>query len=175
MRRVWLVLVAAIVMSASAASAGPSRAAANQPTKSARAKPAKPARSAKPTANTKPAIKAFAADAEEADESVASPAPIKPVAANALLVQYQRVGRDLLLLANERRAQIGVEVAAAKLSCAELQATFRAIKIDDAVKTPQSRVATAAVLAELHTKIERLRGVALSQECLNNPLAKECT
>jgi hypothetical protein len=147
-------------MTASGAGAGPNRAAADPSTKAARNKAAKRARSAKPV------IKSFAADDE-----------IKPlpIPATALLTQYQRVGRDLLLLSNERRAQIGVETEAAKLSCAELQATFRSIKIDEAVKTPEARVVAAAVLAELHLKIERLRGVALSQDCLNNPLAKECT
>jgi hypothetical protein len=173
--------MAAVLMTASAAGAGPNRAAANQAAKSARAKPAKPARSAKPTAKVKPAVKAIVADdAADVDESIEAPpiaAPVKPlpIPATALLTQYQRVGRDLLLLSNERRAQIGVETEAAKLSCAELQATFRSIKIDDAVKTPESRAAAAAVLAELHGKIERLRGVALTQECLNNPLAAECT
>jgi hypothetical protein len=155
--------VAAVVMTASVAGAGPNRAAANQPAKSARVKPAK--RSAK----VKPVIKSFAAD-EQPDAIKPLPIPV-----TALLTQYQRVGRDLLLLSNERRAQIGVETEAAKLSCAELQATFRSIKIDEVVKTPEARVLAAAALAELHMKIERLRGVALSQDCLNNPLAKECT
>lgn len=135
----------------------------------AAARPA--ARSAKTYKHRKAAVRSVASDQ-------ASIAPdVKPLAipASALLVQYQRVGRELLLLANERRAQIGVEKEDAKLSCADLQATFRGIKLDDAVKTPEARAAAAAALHELHDKIVRLRGVALSQECLSNPLAKECT
>jgi hypothetical protein len=169
MRRLRFLLVAAVLMATTVAGAGPKRANTSQSTKAARAKAAKPAsRSAKPTVKVKPALKAIAVDDD------GEPKPL-PIPANALLTQYQRVGRDLLLLSNERRAQIGVETEDAKLSCAELQATFRSIKIDEAVKTPESRVIAAAVLADLHAKIERLRGVELSQECLNNPLAKECT
>ncbi len=151
MRRVGLVLVAAVLATGGGVGAEPNRAAADHPSKAARVK-----------ARAKPVAKAER---------------VKPFAipASALLVQYQRVGRELLLVTNERRAQIGVETEDAKLSCAELQATFRSIKIDDAVKTPESRAAAAAVLQELHGKIERLRGVALSQDCLNNPLANECT
>ena len=91
-----------------------------------------------------------------------------------MLQQYQRVGRALLLLANERREQNGAETLDAKASCAELQATFRSIKIDDAVATPESRVETTAVLDELQGKIDRLRGIAVTQDCLDNPLAKDC-
>ena len=157
MRRLGLLLVAAVLASATVASAGPgtsARAAANQ--KASRAKAP---------------MKTFA------PKAVLQPDPLKPppVLAATLLTQYQRVGRALLLLANERRTQIGVETADAKLACAELQAAFRSIKIDDAVKTAESRAATAAVLADLNEKIERLRGVALTQDCLNNPLAKDCT
>jgi outer membrane murein-binding lipoprotein Lpp len=172
MRRVRFLLVAAVLMTATGAGAG-NRAAIDQPAKAARAKTAKPSRSAK---KLKP-VKAALPDDVESDEPAAKLDPVKPlpIPANALLMQYQRVGRDLLLLSNERRAQIGVETEAAKLSCEELRATFRSININDAVKTPESRVVAAATLAELHAKIERLRGVALSQDCLNNPLAKECT
>jgi hypothetical protein len=169
MRRVRFLLVAAVLMTATGAGAG-NRAAINQPANAARAKTAKPSRSAK--SKIKP-VKAAVADDVESDER--EPVKPLPIPANALLMQYQRVGRDLLLLSNERRAQIGVETEAAKLSCEELRATFRSININEAVKTAESRVVAAATLAELHGKIERLRGVALSQDCLNNPLAKECT
>jgi hypothetical protein len=135
----------------------------------ASAKPA--ARSAKTHKHRKAALRSVASD----QPSVATDAKPIAIPASALLVQYQRVGRELLLLSNERRAQIGVEKEDAKLSCAELQAIFRSIKIDDAVKTLESRAAAAAVLQDLHGKIVRLRGVALSQECLDNPLAKECS
>jgi len=118
-------------MTASVAAAGPNRQ--NPPSKAARVKAAKPSpRSAKPTAKVKPAVKAIASEAD--DEPVAAVEPVRalPIPAAALLMQYQRVGRDLLLLSNERRAQIGVETEDAKLSCAELQETFRSIKINDA-------------------------------------------
>lgn len=175
MRRIWFVLVAAVLMTANVVGAEPSRAAANQPTKAARVK-AKSSRTARP-AKLKPAVKAAVSDETDASERAVQAESSKPLPTptNALLQQYQRVGRELLLLSNERRAQVGVETEDAKLSCADLQATFRSIKIQDAIKTAESRAAAAAVLAELHAKVERLRGVALSQDCLNNPLAKECT
>jgi hypothetical protein len=162
-------------MTASVVSAEPSRAAASQPAKAARVK-AKSSRSAKP-AKPKPVVRAAVSAETDPSEPVVQAEVIKPVPVptNVLLQQYQRVGRELLLLANERRAQVGVETEDAKLSCADLQATFRSIKIQDAIKTAESRAEAAELLAELHAKVERLRGVALSQECLNNPLAKECT
>lgn len=117
------------------------------------------------------------AKSASAKPRAAKPAPIKPLAipTNALLVQYQRVGRELLLLSNDQRAKIGVETADAKLACAELQELFESIKLDTALKTTESRAEAAAVLADLHAKVQRLRGVELSAECLNNPLAKDCT
>ena len=110
----------------------------------------------------------------DAESTIDNPKPL-PIPANALLTQYQRVGRDLLLLDNERRAKGGAENIDARESCTELQTTFRSIKLEEVVKTPESRAAAAAVLAELHARIVRLRGIELSQECLKNPLAKDCT
>jgi len=131
----------------------------------------KPAAKAVKEPVAKAAVTVPVADSES---TIDNPKPLA-IPANALLMQYQRVGRDLLLLNNERRAQSGFETADAKESCAELQMTFRSIKLEEALKTPESRAATASMLAELHARIVRLRGVELSQECLNNPLAKDCT
>ena len=154
MRRVRFVLVAALLTCSTVALAQPSRSARSaltQPTKPARSK-ARPVKTAKPAANKPFAI---------------------PTA--SLLTQYQRVGRELMLLSNDQRAKIGVETADAKLACADLQELFRSIKLDTALKTAESRAEAAAVLADVHAKIQRLRGVELSAECLNNPLAKDCT
>ncbi|HEY5950619.1 MAG TPA: hypothetical protein VIV40_34240 [Kofleriaceae bacterium] len=165
------------------AGAQPPRAAANQQAKSARSKPpaAKSTTPAprkqigKPKAAVKAAVVSDELDAEDAPADKAEPVKPLPVSATALMTQYQRVGRDLMLLRNERLAEVGVPTEDVKVSCAELHATFRTIKLEDAVKTPESRLAAAALLTELHDKIERLRRVALTPECLNNPLAKDCT
>jgi hypothetical protein len=146
MRRLAIVVVAAVLGTAGVASAQRARAAANQPAKSQRVKAAR-----------------------------AKPVKDVGVPTVALLTEYQRVGRAITLLAKDRNLKVGVETADAKQSCAELQATFRTINLDDAVATPQSRAETADLLRELRAKIERLRGVALTQECLHNPLAKDCT
>jgi hypothetical protein len=95
------------------------------------------------------------------------------VSASELSTQYQRIGRDLMLLQRERQSAVGVETEAAKLSCNEMQAQFKLIKVSEAT-TPESRVTAMVLLLQLRAKIDRLRGVALSQECLNNPLAKDC-
>jgi hypothetical protein len=161
MRQIWMLVVVVVLGTGSEALAQRARAAANQPAKSARVK----APAAKPA---KAAPRAFKARAKP--EKIETGIPTA-----ALLTQYQRVGRALMLLSNDRGAKIGVETEDAKTACAELQATFRAIKISDAVATAESRAETAELLAELHDKIERLRGVAVSAECLNNPLAKDCS
>jgi hypothetical protein len=145
MRALGILLIAAVLGTAGVAEAQRPRAAANQPAKTTRTKAPVP---------------------------VAKP---KAIPAATVLTQYQRVGRELLLLSNDRRAQIGVETEDAKLSCAELQAMFRSIKINDAVATAQSRAETAELLGELQDKIVRLRGVAVTKDCLDNPLAKDCS
>jgi hypothetical protein len=157
-RRLGILVVAVLLGTGGVASAQRARAAANQPAKSVRLKGA--------SASVKPFVKAAPKPAAKKEAGI-------PTA--ALLTEYQRVGRDLMLLANDRNLKIGVETTDAKLSCAELQATFRSIKITEATATPESRAETADLLRELRTKIERLRGVALTQECLHNPLAKDCT
>lgn len=145
------------------------RAAAGQPTKAARAKapPARPMPA--------PAVRALVPSARRGNPSKPKPPADAGIAANVLLVQYQRVGRELMLVSNERAAKTGVESQDAKLSCAELQALFRSINPNDAVATPESRAETAALLSEIHAKIVRLRGIEVTRACLDNPLAKDCT
>ena len=89
----------------------------------------------------------------------------KPPTAVSIIVDYQRVGHDLLDL----QAQRGV------FDCGDLMPRFRAIKLDTALATPSLRLATAATLAEIATKIVRLRGIQLDEACLHNPLAPGCT
>jgi hypothetical protein len=161
MRSIGMLVVAVVLSTASVASAQRARASATQSVKSARVK-------APATKATKPVPRAF--KPREKPEKVAAGIPTA-----ALLTQYQRVGRELILLSKDRGAQIGVETEDAKAACAEMQATFRAIKISEAVATPASRAETADLLTELHGKIERLRGIALTADCLNNPLAKDCS
>ena len=83
--------------------------------------------------------------------------------ATAVLVQYQRVGRDLIKLHDLR----GPDVTA------PLWSRFRAIKLDE-TRTIEARVTAAAVLGELHALIERLKGVQVSTECMQSPLADGC-
>lgn len=71
------------------------------------------------------------------------------VSTRTVLQQYQRVGHALLLLA---------ESLDDKDSCAELQTTFRSIKLDDAIATPERRAETAKVLDDLRGKIASLGG-----------------
>jgi hypothetical protein len=83
----------------------------------------------------------------------------------SVIVDYQRVGHDLLDL----QAQRGL------FDCGDLASRFRAIKLDTALATPASRAAAATTLAEIATKIVRLRGVQVEEACLHNPLAAGCT
>ena len=82
-----------------------------------------------------------------------------------MIVDYQRVGHDLLALQDQRGF----------FDCGDLMPRFRAIKLEVALATPASRAATAATLAEIATKIVRLRGIQVEEACLHNPLAPTCT
>lgn len=104
-----------------------------------------------------------AAPAAHADIRTQPRAPKAPTAI-AIVVDYQRVGHDLLELQDQR----GV------LDCGDLMPRFRAIKLEQAVATQATRIATAATLAEIATKIERLRGIKVHAACLDNPLAAGC-
>lgn len=90
-----------------------------------------------------PAAAAILADAKAFVKTTENKAA---VSTTTVLQEYQRVGHALLLLENERREPTG------------LQATFRSIKLEDAIATPESRVETAKVLDELRGKIESLGG-----------------
>jgi len=83
---------------------------------------------------------------------------------SAVMITYQRIGRDIIQLQNFRGTECTLE----------LWKTFRSIKLDDATATSESRIATAATLQELQVRIERNKGITIRQECLNNPLAPEC-
>jgi hypothetical protein len=145
MRRLGLLVMTALLTTATAATAQPRAA---SPMKAARAK--RPvgtlaatvvARSvAQPTLD--PAAAAILADAKAFAKSSERK---EAVSTTALLQEYQRVGRALLLLPKECA------------SCTGLQSTFRSIKIDDAIATAESRVETAKALDELRGKIDRLR------------------
>jgi len=95
-------------------------------------------------------------------------APVKPrpprVDPGAVLVRYQRVGRELFELQNLRGAFI----------CADLWLDFRAIKLAAALTTPENRAAALDELVVLHDRIERMKGMDVTGECLNNPLADAC-
>jgi hypothetical protein len=58
--------------------------------------------------------------------------------------------------------------------CAELWLDFRAINLSQALTTPENRVETLDELVDLHARIERMRGIDVSGECLTNPLADAC-
>lgn len=176
MRRIGILVVAAVLGTAGVVAAESGRAA-SQPAKAARVKPPVIKAAPAPVPRT---IKPLLAPVKPAAADAAVKAPGKtivkldPPSASALMQQYQHVGHDLVLLRSERDAKIGVELADTKASCAEVHAEFRTIKLDDAVKTPQSRLETKLFLDQLQRKIDRLRGVALTTDCMNNPLAKDC-
>ena len=99
-----------------------------------------------------------------ATRSTAKPAaPVVPTT-NAVLMSYQRVGRDIIQLQGLRGTDCTLE----------LWKTFRSIKLDEATTTAEARLATTATLTELQQKIERRRGVTIHTDCLNNPLAAGC-
>jgi hypothetical protein len=95
-----------------------------------------------------------------------APATRAPVpTATALMVSYQRIGRELMQLQGFRGTECTLD----------LWPTFRAIKLDTALATPEARAQTAATLAEIASRIERKRGITIRPECLSNPLAAECS
>jgi hypothetical protein len=112
--------------------------------------------------NKRPAAKARVAP--RTLTAAAAPVPVPPPSTTAVLVQYQRIGRDLRLLQELRGTECTLE----------LWPRFRAIKLDEATATAEARAQTSATLDEIQLKIERKRGIILHQECLDNPLAAEC-
>jgi hypothetical protein len=115
------------------------------------------------TTTTEPSAAAPADEAfDEPEVKIALPA--KPPTAASLRVEYQRVGRDVLKLQDQR----------GRFDCGGIVPRFKAIKLDTALATPASRMQLWVTLTELSTKIERLRGIKLDAACLANPLAAGC-
>lgn len=81
-----------------------------------------------------------------------------------LLIEYQRIHRDLTKLQQLRGNDATLE----------LWPKFRAIKIAELCRTSAGRIELEVVIKELRGRIERKRGIELSAECLNNPLAASC-
>lgn len=141
---------------------------AKAPVQSAPAAPAKPAQVK--AAPEKPATvaKSDPPPRAEPDAPAAKAPPPAPVSEEALALQYQRVGHELAELLAKRGAGHALD------QCLDLDAQFRTIKIGEALATPESRIAAAATLTELHDRILRWQGIQLARECLDNPLAKQC-
>lgn len=85
-------------------------------------------------------------------------------ARDELIVEYQRVGHEVVLLQNLR----GRDAAQ------ELWATLHSIDLDKDLATPDGCATTALTLAELHDRIDRRRGVDISKACQDNPIANDC-
>lgn len=109
-------------------------------------------------------VTVLALSSAQADVRTSTKAP-KPPTSVSLIVEYQRVGHDLLRLEAQR----------GRFDCGDLMVRFRAIKLDQDLATPAGRIATATTLAEIASKIERLRGVSVHRDCLHNPLAAGCS
>jgi hypothetical protein len=125
-----------------------------------------PVKSAAPVKLSAP----VAADATDDDSMTADgDAPVtmvegKPMTTPELMVEYQRIGRDLKKLQDLRGTDCTLD----------LWPRFRAIKLDDMCKTAETRLELEGMLRDLRTKIDRRHGIELSAECLNNPLAANC-
>ncbi len=133
-------------------------------------KPAEPARvvPAKPALEKPAPAKPAPAAEVTATTHVTPPPPPPPVSADALALQYQRVGHELADLLAKRGVGHALD------QCVDLDHEFRTIKIIEALATPESRIAAAATLTELHDRIVRWRGIQIARECMDNPLAKVC-
>jgi eukaryotic-like serine/threonine-protein kinase len=93
-----------------------------------------------------------------------APEPSVDAHSNELLTQYQRIGHDLMEL---RRAR-------ATPATAEMWQQFQALKIQPALASANKRASVAATLRDLRAKIERHKGVEISDACRANPLADGC-
>lgn len=158
----WVTGLVAVALATSSAAAAPvaARRAKVAPVVKAAAKlPVKPAVVAplviEPAALAEPII---------GDETNEPPRPTKPQAEGALLIEYQRIHRDLTKLQQLRGNDATLE----------LWPKFRAIKLAELCKTSEGRIELEVVMKELRGRIERKRGIELSAECLNNPLAASC-
>lgn len=151
---------------------------AKPPVQAAPVTPAKPAQvnttPAKPAAEKPATAPAKTAQPAATETTPATPTPTvkapppAPVSAEALALQYQRVGHELAELLAKRGAGHALD------QCNDLDADFHTIKINEALATPESRILAAAALTSLHERIQRWQGIQIARECLNNPLAPQC-
>jgi len=88
----------------------------------------------------------------------------KPMTEAQLVVEYQRVGRDIAKLQSDRGTD----------KVLDLWPVFRAIKLKESCKTAETRLNLEGTLKQLRSHIDRRRGITISTECMNNPLAAEC-
>jgi hypothetical protein len=88
----------------------------------------------------------------------------KPMTEPELVLEYQRVGRDIAKLQSDRGTD----------KVLDLWPRFRAIKLKEQCKTPEGRLDLEGTLKQLRSHIDRRRGITISSECKNNPLAAEC-
>jgi hypothetical protein len=111
------------------------------------------------------AERALATDPTVVEVTLARPGkPLPPPTSSSVMIQYQRIGREIHNLQQLRGT-----------SCTlDLWAQFRAIKLEPSLAASQSRAAVAATLAEMQLRIERMKGITVHKSCLDNPLAPEC-
>jgi hypothetical protein len=117
--------------------------------------------------NAEPALATDAAaePALQTDQILVKIDPRVPApTATAIMTHYQRVGREIMQLQSFRGTECTLE----------LWKAFRSIKIDEATATKESRIVTAAILQDIQQKISRKKGITISQQCLDNPLADGC-
>ncbi len=96
-----------------------------------------------------------------------APAPASlaaPVAADELIVEYQRVGHEIVLLQRLRGNDAVVD----------LWETLHQIDLDKGLATPDGRANAALTFAELHDLIERRRGVEITKGCQDNVITADC-
>jgi hypothetical protein len=98
------------------------------------------------------------------DTAPLHPLDQKPMTEKDIVVEYQRVGRDLAKLQNDRGTD----------KVLDLWPTFKAIKLSEQCKTIEGRLDLEGTLKQLRARIDRRRGITISAECLNNPLAAQC-
>lgn len=94
----------------------------------------------------------------------AKAAPIVGNHSSELLTQYQRIGHALLELRQARPTP----------ATAEMWQQFQALKIQPALASATARASAAATLLELREKIERHKGISVSDACRANALADGC-
>ncbi len=138
----------AVLAFAGSASAAPT-AAPHHPVKVAAVKPAQ--------------VKAAPAPAAPAPARAASTLPA-PLAADELIVEYQRVGHEIVLLQRLRGNDAVVD----------LWETLHQIDLDKGLATPDGRANAALTFAELHDLIERRRGVEITKGCQDNVITADC-